>query len=190
MMSGPPACYNACNAKSRFYMRQSQHERAIMGVFYDHILSDFCPGLYPDQTEGAHDFRSQPPSPSQAKRKEGTRCRVKTKTLSGYPRSTADTRSRSRGPRPIPGLTIADGANVLHREPVGLSFDALFGPDVADLASWQKIAIRKVLNQMVALSLIEGRSDPANAMGTRWFATPYGIQAGLRLVAVRRAQPA
>jgi hypothetical protein len=48
----------------------------------------------------------------------------------------------------------------------------------------------KVLNQMVALGLIEGRCDPANALGTRWYATPYGIQAGSRLVAVRRAQPA
>jgi hypothetical protein len=38
-------------------------------------------------------------------------------------------------------LTIADGATVLHREPVCLSFDALFGPDVADVAEWQEIAI-------------------------------------------------
>lgn len=43
-------------------------------------------------------------------------------------------------------LTIAEGANVLHRESVGLSFDALFGPDVADVASWQEIAVRFVDN--------------------------------------------
>jgi hypothetical protein len=38
-------------------------------------------------------------------------------------------------------LTIADGATLLHREPVFLSFDALFGPDVADVADWQDIAL-------------------------------------------------
>ena len=43
-------------------------------------------------------------------------------------------------------LAIAEGANVLHREPVGLSFDALFGPDVADVASWQEIATTFVDN--------------------------------------------
>ena len=43
-------------------------------------------------------------------------------------------------------LTIAEGANVLHREPVGLSFDALFGPDVAYAASWQESAVRFVDN--------------------------------------------
>jgi len=32
-------------------------------------------------------------------------------------------------------LTIADGANMLHREAIGLSFDALFGPDLAGVAS-------------------------------------------------------
>jgi hypothetical protein len=37
-------------------------------------------------------------------------------------------------------LTIADGSTVLHREPVGLSFDALFGSDVVDVAEWQEIA--------------------------------------------------
>ena len=30
---------------------------------------------------------------------------------------------------------------MLHREDVLLSFDALFGPDVADVASWQESAI-------------------------------------------------
>lgn len=44
-------------------------------------------------------------------------------------------------------LTIADGTNVLHREFVDLSFDALFGPDVADVASWQEAAIRFVDGQ-------------------------------------------
>jgi hypothetical protein len=47
----------------------------------------------------------------------------------------------------------------------------------------------KVLNQMVALGLVEGRSDPTDALGTRWFATPYGIQTGCRLLAVKHAQP-
>jgi hypothetical protein len=35
-------------------------------------------------------------------------------------------------------LTIAEGEKTLHREPVCLSFDALFGPDAAE---WQAIAI-------------------------------------------------
>jgi hypothetical protein len=38
-------------------------------------------------------------------------------------------------------LTVAEGDNVLHREDVLLSFDALFGPDVADVASWQEAAM-------------------------------------------------
>jgi hypothetical protein len=38
-------------------------------------------------------------------------------------------------------LTIKVGDETLHREPVDLSFDALFGPDVADVAEWQEIAI-------------------------------------------------
>jgi hypothetical protein len=41
-------------------------------------------------------------------------------------------------------LTIADGTTVLHRESVGLSYDALFGPDVTDVVSWQEIAIKVV----------------------------------------------
>ena len=43
-----------------------------------------------------------------------------------------------------------------------------------------------VINQMVALGLIEGMPDPDNPSVTRWFATPYGRQEGCRLVAVRR----
>lgn len=38
-------------------------------------------------------------------------------------------------------LTIAEGEQVLHRESVGLSFDAPFGPDIADVAEWQELAI-------------------------------------------------
>ena len=38
-------------------------------------------------------------------------------------------------------LTIRNGEETLYREPVGLSFDALFGPDVSDVAEWQAIAI-------------------------------------------------
>jgi len=40
---------------------------------------------------------------------------------------------------------------------------------------------------MVALGLVEAHSDPTNLLATRWFATPYGIQLGSRLLAVRRA---
>jgi hypothetical protein len=38
-------------------------------------------------------------------------------------------------------LTIAEGKIVLHREDVLLNFDALFGPDMADVASLQESAI-------------------------------------------------
>jgi len=46
----------------------------------------------------------------------------------------------------------------------------------------------KVINQMVALGLVEGHRDPTNLLSTRWHATPYGIRTGCRLLAVRRAQ--
>ena len=39
-------------------------------------------------------------------------------------------------------LTIAEGEQVLYRESVGLMYDALFGPDGDDVASWQDIAAR------------------------------------------------
>lgn len=41
-------------------------------------------------------------------------------------------------------LTIAAGTEILHRQPVGLSFDALFGPDWGDVQSWQAAAIEFV----------------------------------------------
>ena len=36
-------------------------------------------------------------------------------------------------------LTVTDGSTVLHREPVGLSFDALFGPDV--VVQWSAVPL-------------------------------------------------
>jgi len=44
-------------------------------------------------------------------------------------------------------LTIAEGDLVLHREAVGLSYGAIFGPDVADVADWQRIAVEFVAGQ-------------------------------------------
>jgi hypothetical protein len=44
----------------------------------------------------------------------------------------------------------------------------------------------KVINQMVALGLVEGIPHPQDPLSTRWRATPYGAQEGCRLVAVRR----
>lgn len=38
-------------------------------------------------------------------------------------------------------LTVSQGDLVLHRETVGLSYGAIFGPDVADVAEWQRIAV-------------------------------------------------
>lgn len=47
--------------------------------------------------------------------------------------------------RPYHGeLTITEGDRVQLREEVGLSFDALFGPDVSDVAAWQRVALRFV----------------------------------------------
>lgn len=38
-------------------------------------------------------------------------------------------------------LTISDADQMLHREPVSLSYDGLFGPDVDDVAHWQQLAV-------------------------------------------------
>lgn len=39
-------------------------------------------------------------------------------------------------------LTIADGEQVIHRQPVVLKYDALFGPDVDNVCEWQEIAVQ------------------------------------------------
>jgi hypothetical protein len=41
-------------------------------------------------------------------------------------------------------LTISEGDLLLHREVVGLSYGAIFGPDAADVYEWQRIAIELV----------------------------------------------
>jgi hypothetical protein len=41
-------------------------------------------------------------------------------------------------------LTISEGDLVLHRESVGLSYGATLGPDMADVAEWQRIAVEFV----------------------------------------------
>ncbi len=38
-------------------------------------------------------------------------------------------------------LTIAEGAKILYRKQVALSYNALFGPDADDVADWQQDAI-------------------------------------------------
>jgi len=44
--------------------------------------------------------------------------------------------------RPYQGeLVIVDGDQILLRQTVGLMFNAIFGPDIADVQSWQQIAI-------------------------------------------------
>jgi len=47
-------------------------------------------------------------------------------------------------------LTISEGNQVLHRESVGLSYGAIFGPDVADVADWRRIAVAFVDGQNAA----------------------------------------
>ena len=44
-------------------------------------------------------------------------------------------------------LRIEEDGKVLHSEPVTLSFRALFGPDVADVADWERIAVKFVDSQ-------------------------------------------
>lgn len=38
-------------------------------------------------------------------------------------------------------MTIAEDEVVLHRHTVGLLYNALFGPDVDDVLSWQELAV-------------------------------------------------
>ena len=44
----------------------------------------------------------------------------------------------------------------------------------------------KVMNQLVALGLVEARAHPLHPGETLWFATPFGLQTGSRMVAIRR----
>lgn len=39
-------------------------------------------------------------------------------------------------------LTITDAGQIIHREAVGLMFDAIFGPDIDDVSNFQRIAIQ------------------------------------------------
>jgi len=38
-------------------------------------------------------------------------------------------------------LTVSEGDQFLHREAVGLMYDAKFGPDAADVIDWKRIAM-------------------------------------------------
>lgn len=44
-------------------------------------------------------------------------------------------------------LAVSEGNQILHRESVGLSYGAIFGPDVADVADWRRIAAEFVDGQ-------------------------------------------
>jgi hypothetical protein len=58
--------------------------------------------------------------------------------------STLDNRFRVTVTRTAPyrgELVITSNGEVLHRAEVGLMYDALFGPDVTDVAEWQETAI-------------------------------------------------
>lgn len=41
-------------------------------------------------------------------------------------------------------LTISESGQVLHHETVGLSYGAVFGPDVDDVAYWEEISVNFV----------------------------------------------
>ncbi|UDL15962.1 hypothetical protein QEH42_gp256 [Microbacterium phage Pumpernickel] len=43
-------------------------------------------------------------------------------------------------------LTIKDGDEVVFTQEVGVSYGAMFGPDVDDVATWQTIAINYIDN--------------------------------------------
>lgn len=38
-------------------------------------------------------------------------------------------------------LTLSEAGQVLFRQPVGLMYGAIFGPDVGDVEAWQEIAV-------------------------------------------------
>jgi hypothetical protein len=41
-------------------------------------------------------------------------------------------------------LTISESRKILHRQNVGLMYNAVFGPDIADVFAWKQIAIEFV----------------------------------------------
>lgn len=95
--------------------------------------------------------------------------------------------------RTVLPLTFGGGAPP---EAIAAAISSLVWQEAASLPAgnnpgWQTASVSrsdygKVVNQMLALGLVEGRCDPTNSLATRWFATPYGIQAGTRLLAVKR----
>ena len=46
----------------------------------------------------------------------------------------------------------------------------------------------KVLNQMVALGLVVARRHPTDTAETIWFATPFGVKTGARMLAIKRSE--
>ncbi len=84
-----------------------------------------------------------------------------------------------------PESIAAAVANLVQRETLRQT-PALTGPPGLQHAVLSRSDYGKVLNQMVALGLIEGRVDPTNPIATRWYATPYGVKTGSRLLAVKR----
>lgn len=61
---------------------------------------------------------------------------VFTSTLDGQIELTVTRTGPYRGE-----LTISEADQVLHRQDVGLMYDAQFGPDVIDVIEWKRIAI-------------------------------------------------
>jgi hypothetical protein len=44
-------------------------------------------------------------------------------------------------------LTISENDQVIFRQPVGLMYDAMFGPDMADVSEWKHISVTFVDSQ-------------------------------------------
>ena len=69
-----------------------------------------------------------------------------------------------------------------------------WGHPEAAFRGWTQVSLStsdygKVLNQMVALGLLEGRPHPGLPGETLWFATPFGVQTGTRMLAIKRSEP-
>jgi hypothetical protein len=85
--------------------------------------------------------------------------------------------------------TVASAvASLVHQEAIEMQLTD------AEHPGWLRAVVSRgdygnVLNQMVALGLVEARNDPTDILATRWFATPYGLQTGSRLLAIKHTKP-
>jgi hypothetical protein len=87
-------------------------------------------------------------------------------------------------------LTISEGNQVLHRESVGRSYGATFGPDVADVADWRRIAVEFVDGQKTSpicrrINRICVQRDPGPEQGSASKVTRHVSVVSLTLLVLR-----